>query len=59
MDTYDIHNIANGEKKVPLEWITEDGRGLKEEMLRYVRPLIMGEVLPVYVDGLPAHLVRR
>lgn len=59
MDTYDIHNIANGEKTVPLEWITEDGRGLKEEMLRYMRPLIMGEVLPIYVDGLPAHLVRQ
>lgn len=59
MDTYDIHNIANGEKTVPLEWITEDGRGLKEEMLQYMRPLIMGEVLPIYVDGLPAHLVRQ
>lgn len=59
MDTYDIHNIANGEKTVPLEWITEDGRGLKEEMLHYMRPLIMGEVLPIYVDGLPAHLVRQ
>ena len=59
MDTYDIHDIANGEKTVPVEWITEDGRGLKNELLEYVRPLIMGEVLPVYVDGLPAHLVRR
>lgn len=59
MDTYDIHNIANVEKSVPLEWITEDGRGLMEEMLQYLKPLIMGEVLPVYVDGLPAHLVRK
>ena len=59
MSTYDIHNIANGEKTVPLEWITDDGRGLRKELLDYVRPLIMGEVLPVYVDGLPAHLVRR
>ncbi len=59
METYDIHDIANGEKTVPVEWITEDGRGLKEEFIQYVRPLIMGELLPVYVDGLPAHLVRR
>jgi 6-phosphofructokinase 1 len=59
MDTYDIHNIANGEKTVPLEWITEDGRGLTDDMLKYIRPLIMGEVLPIYVDGLPAHLVRQ
>lgn len=59
METYDVHDIANGEKTVPVEWITEDGRGLKQEMLDYIRPLIMGEVLPVYVDGLPAHLVRK
>lgn len=59
MDTYDIHNIANGEKGVPAEWITEDGRGVTKELLDYLRPLIMGEVLPVYVDGLPAHLVRK
>lgn len=59
METYDIHDIANGEKTVPAEWITEDGRGLREEFLEYVRPLIMGELQPVYVDGLPAHLVRR
>lgn len=57
-DTFDIHQIANGEKTVPVEWITEDGRGLTEAFLQYARPLIMGELTPVYVDGLPAHLVR-
>lgn len=59
LETYDIHDIANGEKTVPQEWITGDGRGLTEEFIEYVRPLIMGELLPVYVDGLPAHLVRK
>lgn len=59
METFDIHNIANGEKTVPVEWITEDGRGLKEEMIAYMRPLIMGELFPIYVNGLPAHLVRK
>lgn len=59
VETYDIHDIANGEKTVPVEWITEDGRGLKQEFIDYARPLIMGELLPVYVDGLPAHLVRK
>lgn len=59
METYDIHNIANGEKTVPAEWITEDGRGLTEEMIAYMRPLIMGELFPIYVNGLPAHLVRK
>ena len=59
METYDIHNIANGEKTVPMEWITEDGRGLTKEMIDYMRPLIMGELFPIYVNGLPAHLVRK
>ncbi len=59
LSTYDIHDIANGEKTVPTQWITEDGRGLTKDLLEYVRPLIMGEVLPMYVDGLPAHLVRN
>jgi 6-phosphofructokinase 1 len=57
--TFDIHDIANGERPVPDEWITEDGLGLKEEFLEYVRPLIKGECAPVYVDGLPYHLVRK
>ena len=59
VNTYDIHDIANGEKTVPLEWITEDGRGLKEEFIQYVQPLIMGELNPMFVNGLPAHLVRH
>lgn len=59
LDTYDIHEIANVEKYVPLEWITEDGRGLTEEFLTYCKPLIMGELPPLYVDGLPSHMVRK
>lgn len=56
---YDIHAIANVERKVPDEWITEDGTGLTEEYEKYARPLIMGEIAPVYVNGLPRHLVRK
>ncbi len=54
---YDIHAIANVERKVPDEWITEDGTGLTEEYIKYARPLIMGELLPIFVDGLPRHIV--
>lgn len=56
---YDIHAIANVERPVPAEWITEDGCGLNEKYLAYARPLIMGELTPVYVDGLPRHLVMK
>ena len=56
---HDIHDIANVERKVPDEWITEDGSNISEEFIKYARPLIMGELTPLYVDGLPAHLVRK
>lgn len=56
---YDIHAIANVERKVPDEWITEDGKGLNDGYIKYARPLIMGELLPVFVNGTPRHLVRK
>jgi len=56
---YDIHAIANVERSVPVEWITEDGCGLNDGYIKYARPLIMGELLPVFVNGVPRHLVRK
>ena len=56
---YDIHDIANVEKKVPMEWIDIDNKQMKQEYLDYARPLIMGELSPIYKDGLPVHLVRK
>lgn len=55
---YDIHAIANVERGVPQEWITEDGCGLTEEYIKYARPLIMGELQPLFINGMPRHLVR-
>ncbi len=52
----DVHKIANIEKKVPLEWITEDGTHVSEELIHYIRPLIQAELSPMMVDGLPRHL---
>lgn len=57
--TYDIHAIANLEKMVPQEFISEDGSQITEAFLTYLRPLIQGELHPIYKNGLPAHLVRR
>ena len=56
---YDIHKIANVEKKIPEEWIDKKNKCLKENYLNYARPLIMGELKPIYKDGLPCHLVRK
>ena len=56
---YDIHAIANVERPVPAEWITEDGCDVNEGYVKYARPLIMGELQPLYVNGVPRHLVRK
>lgn len=55
----DVHKIANVEKKVPLEWITQDGTYVSEELVHYIRPLIQAELSPMMVDGLPRHLRVR
>ncbi len=56
-DVYDIHDIANVEKKVPTSWISN--HQMTDEYLRYARPLIMGELLPIFKNGVPTHLVRK
>ena len=38
-----LSDVANYEKKVPLEWINEDKNGVKHEFIDYVLPLIQGE----------------
>ena len=58
-DVYDIHDIANVEKKIPDEWIDKDNKQMTEEFIKYARPLIIGELLPIFKDGVPTHLVRK
>ena len=54
-----IHDIANLEKKVPLEWIDQENNYVKDELIDYIRPLILGEVKQYYKDGVPEHLIRK
>ena len=55
-ETHDIGDIANVEKTVPKEWITQNGTYVSREFIDYARPLIIGELTPFMVDGLPRHL---
>lgn len=55
-DIYDVHKVANVEKKVPREWINESGDFVTEDFVNYIRPLIQAELTPIMVDGLPRHL---
>jgi 6-phosphofructokinase 1 len=49
--------VANQEKKVPREYIREDGFGITEACRAYLAPLVEGEDYPPYRNGLP-HYVR-
>ena len=53
----DISKIANAVRGVPDEFINESGDGITEDGLKYLLPLVMGEVDIEYDCGLPKHLV--
>ena len=55
-ELHDIHDIANLEKKIPLDWIDAEHYRLREPFFAYARPLIAEEVKPEYHKGLPRHL---
>ncbi len=54
--TVPVSEVANKEKKVPLDWITESGYDITDEFITYLKPLIQGEVNINYKNGIP---VRR
>ncbi|MBW4051877.1 MAG: 6-phosphofructokinase [Proteobacteria bacterium] len=51
-----LAEVANREKKMPREYITEDGFGITGPCRRYLEPLIAGEAYPPYRDGLPEYV---
>ena len=53
-----ISEVANFEKKVPLEWINVDRTGMLPEFLTYARPLVQAELTPIYINGLTQHIVE-
>ena len=55
-EAVDVQQVANLEKKVPLDWITSDGMQVTAAFEEYARPLILDEVTPVYVNGTPRHI---
>ena len=55
-EPHDVHEVANYEKKVPLEWLNADHTAMSPAFLAYARPLIQAELTPVFIDGLPRHI---
>ncbi len=55
-----LSEIANHEKKMPADFIREDGFGITDAARRYLEPLIRGEAPPPYGrDGLPKYVSLR
>ena len=52
-----LEDVANHERKMPDEFIREDGYGITEAARHYLEPLIRGESPPRYGrDGLPKYV---
>ena len=54
-----LEDVANVEKMMPKEFITEDGFGITEACRRYLTPLIEGEDYPPYENGLPKYVTLK
>jgi 6-phosphofructokinase 1 len=54
-----LAKVANVEKKVPRDFITDDGYGITAKGRNYLLPLIGGEDPPPYKDGLPAYVTLK
>jgi ATP-dependent phosphofructokinase / diphosphate-dependent phosphofructokinase len=54
--TAKLTDVANVEKKMPRDFITEDGFHITGKCRRYLEPLIAGEAFPPFEKGLPAYV---
>ncbi len=53
--SFDVADAANKEKYLPENWITPDRSGVTTDALNYFLPLIQGEVVTEYRNGIPVH----
>jgi len=57
--TAKLDQVANQEKMLPRDYITEDGFHITAKARRYLSPLIKGEDYPPYKDGLPQYVTLK
>jgi 6-phosphofructokinase len=56
IDSVDLDEVANQEKFLPKEYISEDGFHITDACREYLLPLIQGEDYPKYKNGLPDYV---
>ena len=54
-----LEDVANIEKTMPNDFVSEDGFGISEAARTYLNPLIAGEDYPAYHQGLPRWAVLK
>jgi 6-phosphofructokinase len=54
-----LADVANVEKFMPRDYISEDGFGITDACREYLLPLIAGEDYPPYKNGLPDYVVLK
>ena len=54
-----LEQVANVERKMPRDFISEDGFHITDKCRRYLAPLIQGENYPPYVNGLPQYVTLK
>ncbi len=55
----DLADIANVEKMMPMDYISEDGFGITDACREYLLPLIEGEAYPPYKNGMPDYVTLK
>ena len=56
----DLADVANVEKMMPADFISDDGFGITEKCRQYLYPLIKGEAYPEYDErGMPRYVVLQ
>jgi 6-phosphofructokinase len=51
-----LADVVGNLKKLPKEWVNEDGVSLNFQFFRYATPLIQGEITVPYDNGLPSYV---
>jgi 6-phosphofructokinase 1 len=51
-----LSEVANTEKMLPRDYVSDDGYGITDKARAYLVPLIKGEAPPPYRDGLPQYV---
>jgi len=54
-----LADVANVEKFMPKEFITDDGFGITQACREYLQPLIQGESYPSYKNGMPEYVTLK